>query len=129
MYRELIISFIIVIAIITLNYTLQINTDKKVNEVNEQIEITRKELAKEDVDYKIALEKANIMFDKWEEADDTLAYYLEHNEIEKVTTALTSVKSLVEMEDNVQAVENLDKCKYILIHIDEKEKFTLDNIF
>ena len=117
MYRELIISFIIVIAIITLNYTLQINTDKKVNEV------------KEDVDYKIALEKANIMFDKWEEADDTLAYYLEHNEIEKVTTALTSVKSLVEMEDNVQAVENLDKCKYILIHIDEKEKFTLDNIF
>ena len=129
MYRELIISAIIIVAIVTLNYTLQGNTDKKVNEVNEQIAITREELVKEDIDYKVALEKANVMFDKWEEADDILAYYLEHNEIEKVTTALTSVKSLVEMEDNVQAVDNLDRCKYILEHIDEKEKFTLDNIF
>lgn len=129
MYKEFIISIIIMMSIFGLNYIMQKNLDESVNTMKNYLEEVKSNLVKEDTDYSVALEKVNRTYDKWEEIDDQMAFYIEHDELEKVKTAITSMKSFVQMEDNSQAVDSLDRCMYILDHIDEREKVTLDNIF
>ncbi len=75
------------------------------------------------------MKHANETYDSWEKLDDKMAYYIEHDELEKVKTALTAIKSYVEVEEYNQSVESIDKCIYILEHIKESEKLSLDNIF
>ena len=58
-----------------------------------------------------------------------MAYYIEHDELEKVKTAITSIKSYVEVKEYNQSLESIDKCKYILEHIQESQRLSLDNIF
>jgi glutaredoxin-related protein len=128
-YKEIVICIIVVIAIFGLNYATQNYTSYTVKEISENLDNTREELVLEQINYEVALNKANNTFDRWEELDDILALYVEHDEIEKVKTALTSMKSFIEMEDDSQAVDSIDRCKYILEHIMEKERFTIDNIF
>lgn len=77
----------------------------------------------------MATEHADNAYEMWEELDDKMAYYIEHNELEKVKTTLTSIRSFVEVEEYTQAVESIDRCIYVLEKIDEREKVTLDNIF
>ncbi len=129
MHKELIISIIIVTSIFALNYITQEYTDKTVVEVKEHLEKVKEELIKEKPDFEAAIIKSDKAFEKWEELDDILAFYIEHDEIEKVTTAITSAGSFTKMKDEGQAVDSIDRCKYLLDHIDEREKFTLDNIF
>lgn len=129
MHKELIISIVIVISIFALNHITQKYTDKTVSEVKQHLESIKEELVKEEPDFEKAILKANEAFDKWEELDDKMVLYVEHEEIEKVTTAITSTKSFTEMEDEGQAVDSIDRCIYLLDYIDEREKFTIDNIF
>lgn len=129
MHKELIICIVIVISIFALNYITQTYTDKTVNEVKEHLESIKEELVKEEPDFEKAILKADEAFNKWEELDDKMVLYIEHEEIEKVTTAITSTKSFTEMEDEGQAVDSIDRCIYLLDYIDEREKFTIDNIF
>lgn len=129
MHKELIISIVIVISIFALNHITQNYTDKTVIEVKEYLEKVKEELIKEEPNFKEAIIKADKAFEKWEELDDKLALYIEHDEIEKVTTAITSTVSFTKMKDEGQAVDSIDRCKYLLDHIDEREKFALDNIF
>lgn len=129
MHKELIISIIIVISIFALNFITQSYTDKTVTEVKECLEKVKEELTKEEPDFEKAIISADKAFEKWEELDDKMVLYIEHNEIEKVTTAITSTVSFTKMKDEGQAVDSIDRCKYLLEYIDEREKFTLDNIF
>lgn len=129
MNKEIIICVIIVIMIFGLNYITQNYTDKTVQEIQAYLDETRQELTKEEPDYELATKKAEDTYNRWEGLDDIMAIYIEHDEIEKVTTAITSAKSFAEMEDDSQAVDSIDRCKYILDNIDKREKFTLDNVF
>lgn len=129
MYKETIISIVILIFIFGLNYITETNTDKTVNIMNENLKLVREELVKEEVNKEQIKEDTFKVYDKWEELDDTMAYYIEHDELEKVKTAITSIKSYVEMEEYSQSIEAIDKCIYILEHIREREMFKLDNIF
>ena len=65
----------------------------------------------------------------WESRHDKLAYYIEHNELEKVEDNLTALDSLSETEEYADAIKELDKCVFILKHIQEKYAFNLENIF
>lgn len=129
MNKELIISILIIIGVVGLNQITEKNTDRIVETVSTSLEIVKQDVLQEEPNKEIATEHANESYNKWEELDDKMAYYIEHDELEKVKTALTSVKSLVEVEEYEQSVESIDKCIYILEHIREREKLTLDNIF
>ena len=60
---------------------------------------------------------------------DALAYYIEHDELEKVDTAIVSLKSYVETKDYSSAVAELDEGKFVLEHIQKKNAFNLENVF
>lgn len=129
MYKELIISAIVAIVILGLNTITQNYTKNAVEQMKEKLDKTRQELVKEEADFETAKKASKEAFDKWEELDDTIALYIEHAEIEKVKTAVISMQSFIEMEDDSQAVDSIDRCQYILENIKRREEFSIDNIF
>ena len=129
MYKELIISVIILIFIFGLNYITQENTDYTVDVMSDNLGILRKNILEDEENRDKIIQQSNLVYDKWEELDDKMAFYIEHNEIEKVKTALTSIKSFIEVEEYNETIEEIDKCNYILEHIHEREMISWDNIF
>ena len=67
--------------------------------------------------------------ENWKDYFEKLAYYIEHNELEKVETNLTSLKSYLETEQYHDAANELDKAEFVLKHIEDKNSFNLMNIF
>ena len=67
--------------------------------------------------------------EKWGSAHDKLAYYIEHDELEKVDTAIVTMKAYIETDDFSSATAELDAGKFVLEHIQEKYAFNLKNIF
>ena len=66
---------------------------------------------------------------KWEDSHNKLAYYIEHNELEKVETELTGVESNIDVSEYEESINNLDKSVFLLKHIEDRYAFNLENIF
>ena len=129
MYKEIIISLIIIVCVIGLNSVTQNYTKESLETMKQDLTELREEITQENIDKEkidSAMKKAT---DNWESRKDKLAYYLEHDELEKVETRLTELKSNIEMEEIEQAVAELDACSFVLEHIEDKESFKLKNIF
>lgn len=127
MHKELIICIILVTLIIIGDIITQNYTKNTVNYITNELETLKQgliEKSKEQADDKI-----NKIDEKWNEAHDKLAYYIEHDELEKVETNFTACKSLAKTEEYEQAISELEKTVYILEHITDKYSFDLVNIF
>ena len=139
MKKELIISIIIFIFIVIGNIITQNYTKESVSDLSNNLEnlkknisskIEEKENNEENFgDNKKLLEEIDNITKNWETRHNKLAYYIEHNELEKVEDNLTGLNSLVGTEEYNEAVKELDKSIFILKHIEEKYKFNLENIF
>lgn len=130
MLKEIIISILIIVFVIIGNIMTQNYTKKCIGEIDKELIALREELinegnqAKEDLQNKI-----NTIHSKWDDINKRFAFYIEHDELEKVETQLTSVRGNIDMESYDQSVPELDKCIYILNHIKDKEALKIQNIF
>ena len=119
----IILIFIFVGDIITQNYSK--NSSEEITRdleglkvmIDENIEVNKLEV------------KADEIENKWNEKYNKLAYFIEHEELEKVKTGLVSIKSFVKSEENSELRNEVDKTIYLLEHIVEKNKVNLKNIF
>ena len=127
MYKEVIICIIIVVTIISLDIFTQKYTKNTTSEITQVFADLKSDMLKEDKD-KID-EKVKILEEKWGKKHDKLAYYIEHDELEKVDTAIVTLKSYIETEDFSSGIAQLDEGKFILEHIQKKYAFNLENIF
>ena len=127
MIKETVICIIIVIVIIGLELFTQNFTGKTVKEITESFSKIENEIVKQDI------EQINIEIDKignmWEEKQKKLAYYIEHDELEKVHTAIVTMKSYIKTNDFSSAMAELEEGKFVIEHIQEKNSFNLQNIF
>lgn len=129
MYKEIIISIIIVISIFILNSITENYTKDSLEIMSKNFLEIKEEIFKEEKSKEILSKKSEELIDSWNRRNEKLAYYIEHDELEKVDTYLYAFKANIESNDYAQAVENLYICEYIIDHIDEKEAFLLRNIF
>lgn len=129
MYKELIISIVVVGLIILGNITTQNNTIKSVNEISGRLENLREIISKDEVDAEKSKDKIQDVEKVWEKRYEKMAYYIEHNELEKVETELTKLKADIDMKEYKMGVENLDNCIFILEHIKDKTALKIVNIF
>jgi len=127
MLKETIICVIIVIGIFGLEFYTQGFTEETVSEVTEMFDKIEENISKRDIE-QIDNEIKNIET-KWEEKQKKLAYYIEHDELEKVHTAIVKMKSYVESENFSEALAELEDGKFVIEHIQEKNSFNLQNIF
>lgn len=128
MYKEIIITIIILGIVITGDVISQRYTKKSVEDVKYELSILRKNIIeKED---KEKTEKLIIgVTEKWYDYQKNLVYYLEHDELEKVVTQLSEIKGKIDVNQLDESVPEIDKCEFILDHIVEKETFNFKNIF
>ncbi|MCI8636641.1 MAG: DUF4363 family protein [Clostridia bacterium] len=129
MLKEMIICIIIVVVIFFGNSTIQKYTKESVSEISNGLMQLREDLTNQNVENNKAKEKMNEVYSKWEKKHDKLAYFIEHDELEKVETDLVSIKSYIETQEYEQAVGELDKGAFVLKHIEDKYAFNLQNIF
>lgn len=127
MFKETVICIIIVVAIVSLDIFTQKYTQSATSEITQIFTDLKGDILKKD---KAQIDsKVKNLDEKWGQKHDTLAYYIEHDELEKVDTAIVSMKSYVETEDYPSAVAELDEGKFVLEHIQKKNAFNLENIF
>ena len=129
MYKEVIISIVIIIGIFILNSITQNYTEESLEIMSEMFNEIKEEIKIDNPNQEELSKKSDEILKKWQTRSEELAYYIEHDELEKVDTYLVALKSNIEREDYNKAAENLEICEYVLDHIDDKEAFLLKNIF
>lgn len=145
MKKELIICITIIVLIISANIITQNYTKSCVGKMNERIDmISEAVYGKLDLEENKKLENSNEnnKIDKstiqketdnlestWNEFQEKLAYYIEHDELEKVETQIYAIKGFCEVEKYDEILPEAEKCSFILKHIEEKTKLSAKNIF
>ena len=127
MYKEVVICIVVIVTIVLLDAVTQKytrNTTSDITQIFSDLKGNMLEEDKKEIDKKV-----KILDVKWGKKHDRLAYYIEHDELEKVDTAIVSLKSYVETDDYSSAIAELDKGKFILEHIQKKYAFNLENMF
>ena len=129
MKKELIICSAIVIAIILGNILTQGYTKEVVLYMDEELENLKEDLLQEEVDTEKVTGKITNIREEWEKRYQKLAYFIEHDELEKVETELTSLQANIETKEYKQGIPDLQKCIFILDHIKDKSSLQIKNIF
>ena len=93
---------------------------KILSEIKESVE--NKDTAKQN-------DKLNLLDQTWEDKHNKLAYYIEHDELEKVDSSIVKVRYFLENGDIPSAIAELETGKFVLKHIEDKYKFNFQNIF
>lgn len=126
-YKEIIIIIVVITIVVSLDIVTNNYTKDTVDTMNQKLAVLKEyifEGNKENADLQIP-EIEN----EWKERYKTLAFYLEHDELEKVNTELVSLKAFLNMEEYSECMNSLDKCVFILEHIQEKEETSLKSVF
>lgn len=126
MLKEIVISITIIISIIVLDFVTQNYTKETVTQTSVRLSELKEKLKNNTEDIENSLEN---IFRNWEERRKKLAYFIEHDELEKVETNLTNIRSYVEENEINMAISSIDEAEFILGHIKEKNAFELENIF
>lgn len=127
MLKEIVLSIIIIVVIFGLDIFTQGYTKNSTKEMTEMMANLKATILNEDKE-KIETSVKEID-EKWTNKHDRLAYYIEHDELEKVDTAIVMMKSFLETNDYSSAVAELDEGKFVLEHIKDKNSFNIQNVF
>lgn len=103
-------------------------------EKNEELTLSlenKNELELEEVDKEIdgIVEDIGDLKNDWFKEEKKLSFFAEHDELEKISYAITILEENAINNEYNNALENLVEAKYWLEHVKEKDSFRLKNIF
>ena len=129
MKKEIIICLIVISLVIIGNIVTQNYTKQCVSNMNEKMSQLKEVLTKEEKDDEKIKEEAKEVKEEWDEMQEKLAFYIEHDELEKVETQLFLLLGEVETKLYEDAIPEIEKCVFILQHIEDKTALNVKNIF
>lgn len=134
MYKEVIISIVIIITVFIANSISQGYTDKTIDKLDNDLSSVREKLMdaldKEESNLKESIKKdIEEILNEWGDKYYLLAVYLEHDELEKVGKELISLKASVDVKEYQDAVGDVERCIFALKHLKDKEVLNVDNFF
>ena len=127
--KEYFILLFIIIAIFGSDLFLSKMTENLVKEIDSKInEISEKNFdknyTKEDM-----LKQINELENKWKDTEAKMSYFAEHNELEKVSGAISAMKSNINMDKRKEAYEKMEEIKFKLEYIKNKQRFEWNSLF
>lgn len=137
--KEVILIIIILISIIILDFVTNYISEKSVKEIMAKLdEISilietakyqnnQNELSSETE--KNLEEKVSNLKNEWNNKQNKLSMFVEHDELEKVTINIVLLEENIKNLEFVNTQEDEAEVKYWLNHFKEKEKLNLKNIF
>ena len=136
MYKEVVISVIIIIVIFVINFITQSYTNysvdmvaSKLDEVSEYLSNEAGTEAGEDTGSEKLKECMKSGRSAWNEVNEKMSYYLEHNELEKVDVELAVIESYIDTGTYAEVAASIEKEKCILDSLKEREQLRLINVF
>ena len=129
MLKEFVICTIILILIFVGNGITQGYSRSSIEDINEKLVDLREEMNKEKINDEEVVKKEEEIDKQWEEMFSRLAYYIEHEELEKVSKNLENIKTYISLKEYDNAIKEINEGIYILNHIEDKYSFNLQNIF
>lgn len=127
MYKEIIIIMVVISLIVGLDIITNNYTKQSLEIITSELNLLREYILIEDKQK--AEEQMRIVKEKWEDRYKNLAFYIEHDELEKVETELTKLLAYIKVKEYKECITELDMIIFILEHIQEKEEFHLRSIF
>lgn len=125
--REYFIIVVIIGIVFSIDYVTDKNLSNSVNWMREGI-VSIENKCKENNE----TEAQNEFYElekKWKEEEKRLALFVEHNELEKVSGDIVLIESNFDTNDMDELFQNIANLKFMLGHIEEKNKLKLNNIF
>ena len=129
MVKEFFICTIILILIFIGNGITQGYSRSSIENINEKLANLREEMNKEEMNHEEIVKKEEEIDKEWEEMFSRLAYYIEHEELEKVSKNLENTKTYIKLKEYDNSIKEINEGIYILNHIEDKYSFNLQNIF
>ena len=127
MYKELIICIVVILIVVVLNIYTEKYTKESVTRITDNLDTLK--LAMQEENSEETSKQINDIIEEWDNRYKKLAYYIEHDELEKVETELVALKANIEVEEYEQGMSDLNRCIFILEHIKEKSALQIKNIF
>ncbi len=129
MQKEIIITILVITLVVIGNIITQNNTKHTVEVLSHQLGTIRQEAIKEEANQEELKKQLEQIEQTWKERYKILAYYIEHEELEKVETEITKLRANIATKEYQTAVESIDTCNFILMHINEKSALKIVNVF
>lgn len=127
MYKEVIIILIVVALVIGLDIISNNYLKESVTELSSELNKLKVQILEENKQE--AQKQMKKVKEIWKERYKVLAYYIEHDELEKVETELVRLASDIDMEEYKHCINELNTAIFILEHIGQKEKLDIISIF
>lgn len=128
MKKEYVMMILILIIVISGHYL----TQKKSSDVFQSIEKDLNEL-KTMVEEEETQDNLNARIkkieDKWNDEYEILAYYTEHDELEKIGVQLSIINSTIKTKTNNDTFMEIDRCIFLIEHLEDKEDLKIVNMF
>lgn len=132
MQKEMIIVAVIIVVVVVVNITTDKYTKKCVSEINMKLEeiydMANASLEEEKENNQI-IEKMDALREEWSNFSKKLAFYIEHDEIEKVDTSIVEINEYIKLGLYDEAIPEIRKCSFILEHIKNKGELQVINLF
>lgn len=129
MKKEVFIIVGIIVLIVILHAVTQVYTNNYFDNIKEELETMENKILTKNYNKEDLQNDINNINDRWKEKYDLFAIYIEHDELEKVQTQLISIEADIKVEKYDRAVDEIEKCEFILTHIENKDSFKIINIF
>lgn len=124
-------EYSIILAILLIVFVIDYSTDKNlgasVNWMREGI-VSIENKCKENEEEEAQNEFYELE-QRWKEEQEMLALFVEHNELEKISGDIVLIQSNFDTNDTDELFQNIADLKFMLEHIEEKNKLKLKNIF
>ena len=127
MIKEILIIIVVVALVIGLDVVSNNYLKESVIELSNELNELKVQILKENKEE--AQKQMLKVKEKWAEKYKVLAYYIEHDELEKVETELVRLASDIDMEDYKHCINELNTSIFILEHIQKKEELDIISIF
>lgn len=129
MKKEEIITIIIIIFVIIAEIITQKHTGNSLDELDQRLaDLKTKALSKEYSNEEL-IETTKKIDELWEKKDNVLSFYLEHEELEKISAQLKTIKADFESNLEEEVVPEIEKGIYLLDHLKDKQRLSLKNVF
>lgn len=129
MNKEIIISIVIVIAVLIIDIFSTNYTKQSVEDIEKSFEEIKYKLEGKEANQEVIKKQMDAIRTKWRGKYEKLAFYIEHDELEKVETEIYGINANIDTGEYDEAIEKIEKCKFILNHIEDKGKLSLKNVF
>lgn len=129
MKKEIIIILFIIVTISVLHAITQTSSSNIFESISSELTDIEDKIVVDDVNTDDVNKSIDELQDKWREKYDLYACFIEHDELEKVSTQLISISTNIRIKNYDRSVDEIEKCKFILRHIQDKDSLKFVNIF